>query len=118
MEKIIHGVEFPNPHENSIEKNPEIIETIEKNYKTIKRVNQYLFPRLLIFFFKYTHSLDPNEIQQLGDDIKSNGWGLLEIDNSVELLSTFQVFDHNHCRLHLTNGLLIVPDSEMPERGE
>ena len=38
VEKIIHGVEFQNPYENSIKKNLEIIETVEKNYKIIRRV--------------------------------------------------------------------------------
>ena len=38
VEKIIHGVEYQNPYENSIEKKPEIIETVEKNYKIIIRV--------------------------------------------------------------------------------
>ena len=47
-------------------------------------------------------------------------WGvinLLEIDNALELLSTFQLFYHNNGRLPLTNGLLIVPDGEVPEGG-
>ena len=41
-----------------------------------------------------------------------------QIDDSVELLSTFQLFCHNHGRLPLTNGLLIVPDSEVLEGEE
>ena len=36
----------------------------------------------------------------------------------MELLSTFQLFYHNNGRLPLTNGLLIVPDSEVPEGEE
>ena len=36
-------------------------------------------------------------------------------DNSVELLSTFQLFYHNHGRSQVTNGLLIVPDGEVTE---
>ena len=53
--------------------------------------------------------------------MKTNGWGvinLLEIDNTLKLLSTFQLFYHNNGRLPLTNGLLIVPDSEVPEGKE
>ena len=53
--------------------------------------------------------------------MKTNGWGvvnLLEIDNALELLSTFQLFYHGNGRLPLTNGLLIVPDSEVPEEEE
>ena len=92
MEKIIHGVEFWNPYENSIEKKPKIIKTVEKNYKII-RDYQYLFTEVADIFLEYIHSLDPNEIQQLDDDIKSNGWGfinLLETDDSVKLSSALQ----------------------------
>ena len=121
VEKIIYGVEFQNPYKNSIEKKQEMIETVEKNYKIIRRVYQYLFTEIGDIFLEYIHSLDPNEIQQLDDDIKSNGCGLinsLEIDNSVELLSTFQLLYHNNGRLSVTNGLFIVPDGEVPEGEE
>ena len=33
IEKIIHGVEFNNPYNIEIEKKPEIIETVESNYR-------------------------------------------------------------------------------------
>ena len=61
------------------------------------------------------------KIQQLDDDIETNVWELInlfEIDNALQLLSTFQFFYHNNGRLPLTNGLLIVPDSEVPEGEE
>ena len=57
------------------------------------------------------------KIQQLDDDV----WELInlfEIDNALQLQSTFQLFYHNNGRLPLTNGLLIVPDSEVPEGEE
>ena len=38
---------------------------------------------------------------------------ILEIDNSVELLSTFQLFYHNYGRLPLTNDPIIVPDGDV-----
>ena len=119
VEKILHSVEFENPYENSIEKKPEIIETVESNYRIIRRIYQHLYAEIADIFFEYIHHLDPDEIQQLNDDIKSNGWGvtdLLEIDNSLELLSTFQLFYDNTGRLPLTNGLMILPDGEVPER--
>ena len=43
VEKIIHTVEFANPYQNSVEKKPEMIETIENNYRIIRRVYQYLY---------------------------------------------------------------------------
>ena len=121
MEKIIDAVEFKNPYENSIDKKPEIIENVEKNFKIIIRVYQHLYADIVDIFFEYIHSLDSGEIQQLDDDIKTNGWGvinLLEIDNAFELLSNLQLFYHNNGRLPLTNGLLIVPDGDVPEGEE
>ena len=40
------------------------------------------------------------------------------MDNSVELLSTFQLFYHKNGRLPLTNGLIIVPDGDVSEGEE
>ena len=62
MEKIIHAVEFKNPYENSIEKKPEIVETVENNYRIIIRVYQHLYADIADIFFEYIHSLDPDEI--------------------------------------------------------
>ena len=73
VEKIIHAVEFANLYKNSVEKNPEIIETVESNYRIIRRVYQYLYADIADIFFEFVHSLDPNEIQELDEDIKSNG---------------------------------------------
>ena len=72
-------------------------------------------------FIEYMHSLNVNKIQQLDDDLKANMWGtkfLLEIENAHELLTIFQMFYYFDGRLPLTNGLLIVPDGEVPEGTE
>ena len=61
------------------------------------------------------------KFSNLTKTLKVNGWGvinLLEIDNTLELLSTFQLFYRNNGRLPLTNGLLVVPDGEAPEGKE
>ena len=63
VEKIIHGVEFSNSYENSIEKKPEIIETVESNYRMIIRVYQSLYSDVADTFFESIHSLDLDEIQ-------------------------------------------------------
>ena len=119
--KIIHTVEFKNRYANSIEKKPEITDSVENNYRIIRRVYQHLYADITDIFFAHIHSLDPDEIQQLYDDIKTNGWAvnnLLETDNALELSSTFQLFYHNNGRLSLSNGLLIVADGEVPEGEE
>ena len=65
--------------------------------------------------------LDPDEIQELDQDIKSNGWGVknvLGIENALDLLAIFQPFYHNTGRFPLTNTFLIVPDGETPNGEE
>ena len=102
-------------------KKPEIIETVESNYRIIRGVYQSLYSDVADIFFEYIHSLNPDEIQQLNEDLKSNRWGainLLEIQNSIELLSIMQLFYYLNGRLPLTNGLLIVPDGEVPDGEE
>ena len=49
-------------------------------------MHQSLFVDVTDGFVKYIHSLDADEIQQLGDDLKANGYGaksLLEIENAL-----------------------------------
>ena len=116
VQKIIHAVEFKHLHENSIEKTPEIIDTVENNYRIIRWIYQHLYADIADMFFEYIHSLDPHEIQQLDGDIKTIGYcviNLLEIDNALELLSNFQLFYHNNGIWPVTKGLLIVPDREV-----
>ena len=40
------------------------------------------------------------------------------MDNSVESLSTFQLYYHKNARFQLTNGLIVVPDGDVPEGEE
>ena len=121
LEKIVHSIEFSNPYESPIEKKPEIIAFVESNYKISRRVYQALFIDIADSFIEYIHSLDINEIQELDDDLKANGWGvksLLEVENAYELLTIFQIFYYLNGRFPLANGLLIVPDGEVPKGKE
>ena len=121
VEKIIHSTEFSNLYENRTEKEPETIETVESNYKISRRVYQALFIDIGDSFIEYIHSLDINEIQELDDDLKALGWrvkSLLEVENVYDLVTVFQNFYYLNGRFPLTNGLLIVPDGEVPEGKE
>ena len=65
--------------------------------------------------------MDPDEIQELDEEMKANGWGIkkiLEIDNALELLSNFQLSNFNTSRFPLSNELLIVPDDHVPDEEE
>ena len=79
---------------------------------------QYLYTDIADIFFEYIHLLAPDYIQEIDDNIKSNGWrikNILDIENSLDLLGIFQTFYRNTGRLPLTNGLLLVTDGEAPE---
>ena len=45
---------------------------IEKNYRLFRRVYQSLFVDPADIFIQYIYSLEPEEIKQLDDDIKTN----------------------------------------------
>ena len=75
IEKIIGAVEKNNLHAISMEKTPEIMLEIEKNYRLCRRVYQSLLGDIEDAFVQYIHSLEPNDIKQLDDNIKANGWG-------------------------------------------
>ena len=97
VEKIIHSVQFQNPYTNSVEQKPEIIDVVETNYKIARRVYQDLYLDIADLFQEFTRSLPPQDIQDMDDDIKSNGRGvknILDIENSLELLNVFQTFYH------------------------
>ena len=100
---------------------PEIVDTVEKNYRISRRVYQSLIVDIAGSFIEYIHLFNVDEIQQLDNDLKTNGCGtksLLEIENAYELLTIFQMFYYFDGRLPLKNGLLIVPDGEVPEGTE
>ena len=55
---------------------------------------QNLYADIADTFIENIHSLDADEIQELDEDLKTNGWDaktLIEIQNSFELLSFFQL---------------------------
>ena len=119
VEKIINGVEFNNPYQNSIEKKPESIRTVESNYKISRRIYQSAFADVADIFIEHIHSLNQDEIFELNEDIKFNGWGakhISEIEDAYKLLTIFQRFYYRNGRFPLTNGLLVVPDFKVPQR--
>ena len=65
---------------------------LKKNYKICRRVNQSLYVDIADTFIQYIHSLKPEEIQQLDNNIRANGWAIesiVDIKKSVELLQSF-----------------------------
>ena len=74
VEKIIHGIEFKNPYNIKTEKKPEIIETVENNYKIVRRVYQQLWLDISKLFADFIRSNNPLNLQDMDEDIKSHGW--------------------------------------------
>ena len=64
---------------------------------------------------QYIHILELDEIEQMDNDLKANGWGVrlvVEIEDAFELLCIFQMLYYYNGRPPLRNSLLIVPDGE------
>ena len=118
---LIHCIKFNDQYENTLEKKTEIIETVESNYKILRRVYQSFFAGVTDVFLSTFIRWVMMNFQELDDDIKANGWGvipLLDIENAYELLTIFQMFYYLNGRLSLTNGLLVVSNGEVPEGSE
>ena len=96
---------------------PEIIETVESNYKVARRVYQQLWIDISELFAEFTRSISPLHLQDINEDIKSNGWGIkkiTDVNNAQDFISIFQTFYQITRRLVLSNGLLIIPDGDPP----
>ena len=64
----MHGVEFESMYKFSAEKKPEILETIEANYKVARRVYQQLHLDISELFPDFIRSMS-FEIEDLNNDI-------------------------------------------------
>ena len=73
--KTIHGKQNENPDTISTEKETRIMREIEKTYNICRRVYQSLFIDITDIFIENIQSIDLDEIQQMDNDRKSNGWG-------------------------------------------
>ena len=116
IEKIIHGIEFENLYAKSSENKPEILSTIERNYKIAGGVYQQLHFDTAELFAEFIKSLTIFELQDLDEDIRANGWGIKkisEIQDSEETFKIFQDFYSSTGRLPLSNTL-VVPDGDAP----
>ena len=117
LEKIIHGVEFENLYATDSERKPEIMSTIERNYRIARRVYQQLYLGTAELFAVFIRSLSSFEQQDLDEDIRANGWGIKkisEVSDAQEVLQIFQDFYSVTGRLPLSNSLLVVPDEHAP----
>ena len=98
------------------EQKPEMIQTLESNYKVDRRVYQHLYFDIAELFHENIQSIDLYEQQDIEEDMKINGWGTVEnirsIKDSMRLLNIFQDFYTTIGRLPTFNELLVVPDGD------
>ena len=115
IEKVIHEVEFENQYNTVSEKKPEIMPTIEGNYRIARRVYQQLYFDTAELFAEFIRSFSSFELQNMDDDIRANGWGIKnirEVNDSQELMKIFQDFYTVTGRLPLSNSLIVIPDAD------
>ena len=117
LEKIIHGIEFENLYATDSERKPEIMSTIEDNYRIARRVYQQLYLDSTELFADFISYLSIFEQRDVDEDIRANGWGIekiREVSDSQEMLKIFQDFYSLTGRLLLSNSLLVVSDGDAP----
>ena len=100
-----------------VEKKPEIIETIESNYRIARRVYQQLYIDISVLFAVFLRSMDSFEIHDMDNVIKANEWAIkkiTDVNDAEDFMTIFQTFYQITGRLPLSNGLLIIPDGDAP----
>ena len=85
IEKIIGAVEKNTLHAISMEKTPEIMLEIEKNYRLFRRVYQSLLGDIEDAFVQYIHLLEPNDIKQR-----------MGVESIVSIQSCFELFNFTY----------------------
>ena len=68
-EKLIHGVEFEDLYATNPERKPEILQTMEGNYRILRRVYKQLHIDISEIFLEFINSLSSQEIKNMDDDI-------------------------------------------------
>ena len=69
IEKLIHGVEFEDLYATNPERKPEILQTMEGNYRTLRRVYKQLHIDISEIFLEFINSLSSQEIKNMDRDI-------------------------------------------------
>ena len=70
IEKIIYGVEFESLYKTDPEKKPEIMNTIESNYRIARRVYQQLHLDISELFADFIRSMSSYGLQDMNEDVK------------------------------------------------
>ena len=79
IEKVIHGTEFKNLYATDSERKPEIMSTIEGNYRIARRVHQQLHLDIAELFAEFIRSFSVFGLRDMDEDIAANGWGIKKV---------------------------------------
>ena len=85
IEKIIHGIEFKNLYKTDSENKPEILSTIERNYRVARRVYHQLHNDTSELFVDFIRSLSVFEMRDMDEDIAANGWGIKKTSDKLRI---------------------------------
>ena len=87
------------------------------NYRVARRVYASIYANIAEQFQIFLNSLPPDEIDEIENDFRASGNGLLSIrdtQSTVELFNSFAMFYFINGRLPYTDDHLFVPDGETP----
>ena len=94
-----------------------IMKRMEHNYSVAQCVYTSTYKNMAQQFKIYLNSLPPNKIDEIENDFRANGNGLVlvrDAQSAVELFDSFDMFCYINGRLTYTDGNLFVPDGDAP----
>ena len=86
LEKIIHGIEFENLYTADSERKPEIMSTIEGNYRIARRVYQQLYLDSAELFADFIRSLSIFEQRDMDEDLYDLGLIQFYLEENDDIL--------------------------------
>ena len=90
---------------------------MKHNYRVARRVYASIYANITEQFQIFLNSLPLDEIDEIENDFRASGNGLLSVrdtQSAVELFNSFAMFYFINGRLPCTDGPLFVPDGETP----
>ena len=86
LEKIIHGIEFENLYTTDSERKPEVMSTIEGNYRIARKVYQQLYLDSAELFADFIRSLSISEQRDMDEDLYDLGLIQFYLEENDDIL--------------------------------
>ena len=118
VESVMKFVEHDKTHLKPLPRaERKIIKSMKHNYRVARRVYASTCATMTEQFKIYLNCRPPDKIDEIENDFRANGNGLLSLrqtESATELLDSFAMFYYINGRLPYTDGHLFVPDDETP----